>query len=41
MICLQFISSVPITPVDPFTWTSKGRTTSSNLHSAALYRYGM
>ena len=29
------------TPVDPFTWTSKGRTTSSNLHTVALCRYGM
>ena len=25
------------TPVDPFTWMSKGRTTSSNLHTAALW----
>ena len=24
------------TPVDPFSWTSKGRVTSSNLHTAAL-----
>ena len=29
------------TPVDSFRWTSKGRTTSSNLHTAALCRYGM
>ena len=27
--------------VDPFTWPSKGRTTSSNLHTAALCRYMM
>ena len=25
----------------PFLWTSKGRTTSSNLHTADLCRYGM
>ena len=29
------------TPVNPFTWTSKIRTSSSNLHTAALCRYGM
>ena len=29
------------TPIDPFTWTSKGRTSSSNQHTAALCRYGM
>ena len=28
-------------PVDPFTWTSKGRKTSSNLHTATLCQYGM
>ena len=28
-------------PVGPFTWTSKGRTTSLNLHTAALCRYEM
>ena len=27
--------------VDSFTWTNNGRTTSSNLHTAALCRYGM
>ena len=27
--------------VDPFTWPSKGRAVSSNLHTATLYRYGM
>ena len=26
--------------MDPFTWTSKGRTTSSNMHTAALCQYG-
>ena len=29
------------TPADPFTWTSKCRTASWNLHTAALYWYGM
>ena len=29
------------TLVDPFTWPSKGRVTSSNIHTAALSRYGM
>ena len=27
--------------VDPSTWLSKGRVTSSNIHTAALCRYGM
>ena len=30
-----------ISPVDPFTWTSKGRMTSSDPHTAALWQYGM
>ena len=29
------------TPMDPLIWLSKSRTTSSNLHTAALGRYGM
>ena len=29
------------THVDPFTWPSKSRMTSSNLHTAALCWYGM
>ena len=29
------------TPVDPVTWPSKGRTTSSNLHTSALCQDGM
>ena len=29
------------TPVDPFRWMSKGRTSSSNLYTAALCRYRM
>ena len=28
-------------PVDPFTWMSNGKTTSSNLHTTALYWYRM
>ena len=28
-------------PVDPFTWTSKSRTTSKNIHTTALCRYRM
>ena len=29
------------TPMDPFTWPSKSRATSSNLHTAALWGYGV
>ena len=29
------------TPMDPHIWLSKSRTTSSNIHTAAMWRYGM
>ena len=29
------------TPMDPHLWPSKSRTTSSNIHTAAKWRYGM
>ena len=34
----ELISDVPM---DPLTWPSKSRATSSNLHTAALWGYGM
>ena len=34
----ELISDVPM---DPLTWLSKSRTTCSNLHTAALWGYGM
>ena len=29
------------TPMDPYIWPSKGRTTSSNIHTADMWGYGM
>ena len=29
------------TPMDPHTWPCKSRTTSTNIHSAAMWGYGM
>ena len=36
----KFISDV-LLPMDPHIWLSKGRMTSSNIHTAAMWGYGM